>query len=60
MNLWLFMVPACLHCKHYQSYAKGRHYDDLAKCTRNATLYAEMVRADNTKCGMKGVWFESK
>lgn len=60
MNLLIFLVPACINCKYYKSYLKPRAYDDLAKCTHNATLYAEMARVDESKCGISARWFEPK
>jgi hypothetical protein len=59
MNWFIFMVPACLHCRHYQSYLPSRKYDDLGKCMKqNQTRYAEEMRRDETKCGTLGVWYE--
>jgi hypothetical protein len=59
MNFLFFLVPGCLHCKHYKSFLNSRRYDDLAKCTKwNTTLYAEQMRSDEAKCGIGGVWYE--
>jgi hypothetical protein len=61
MNFLFFLVPACLHCKHYQSYLHPRKYDDLAKCTKwNTTLYAEAARSKESQCGIGGVWYEPR
>jgi hypothetical protein len=61
MNFLLFLLPACMNCKHYKSYLPGRKYDDLAKCTKfNMTMYAEVVRLDHKHCGITGKWFEPK
>ena len=61
MFLW-WVVPACLHCRHYQPYLPSRKYDDLAKCKYNISLYlyADKMREDETKCGVQGVWYETK
>ncbi len=57
----LFLIPACLHCRHFKPFTVGRKYDDLAKCNKlNSTLYAEAARADLKKCGMEGKWFEPR
>lgn len=59
MNFMLFLVQACLRCRHYKPYHPSRRYDDLARCNKlNNTLYAEAARADWTKCGLEGKWFE--
>ena len=59
MNFILFLVPACLNCRHYKAYSPFRKYDDLGKCMKiNATLYAEVARADEKLCGITGRWFE--
>jgi hypothetical protein len=56
---WLF-IPACIHCRHYKSYLPSRNYNDLGKCLKfNQTRYAEQMRYDETKCGIRGTWFES-
>jgi len=58
--MWTWMlVPACLRCRHYQSYLPSRKYDDLAKCRKwNTTQYAMNVRANELKCGTQGIWYE--
>jgi hypothetical protein len=61
MNFLFLFAPACLNCKFYQSYLPQRNYDDLGKCTKlNTTMYAEMTRYDEKKCGVDGKWFVSK
>jgi hypothetical protein len=58
MNALFFLVPACIKCKYYQSYLIPRKYDDLAKCMKYNTTYAEEARANYKKCGLEGKWFE--
>ena len=58
MNALYFLVPACIKCKYYQSYLIPRKYDDLAKCMKYNTTYAEEARANHKKCGLEGKWFE--
>lgn len=62
MNWLVWFVPACLHCRHFQPYLPSRKYDDLGKCTKhkNQTLYADQMRADSTKCGLQGAWYDPK
>lgn len=57
MNWLIWMVPACIRCRHYQP----RKYEDLAKCTKwNTTRYANQMRDDETKCGVIGKWYDPK
>jgi hypothetical protein len=61
MNFMMFLIPACLRCRYYQSYLPSRKYDDLGKCNKpNITIYAEAARADWKKCGLEGKWFEPR
>lgn len=59
---WSLFYVSCLNCRYFKGSPLGYKYNDMGKCLfypkvngRTITYpYAEKVRQDETKCGIKG------
>ena len=68
MKWWLFLYPSCLNCRHYRSSELDGKFNDMGKCMlfpnevhhKIIYPYAEKVRQDEEKCGIKGKEWTNK
>ena len=63
---WLLFYVSCLNCRHFQPSPLDSKFNDMGKCMLYPRIiekkviypYAEKVRQDESKCGVKGKSWE--